>query len=80
MVMDECALGINDRAFNRVQLLSDIDARLTRVNHRYNRTKMTVGAFQARNNAGMGGVYMFLCHTRTLSPLGGYRKTADYCQ
>ena len=67
VVMDQGALGVRDGLLDRLHLLRDLEARLSRLNHADYGTKMPIGALQPCDEGGMGCVQMGLCHKRTLS-------------
>ena len=57
VVVDHFALGIRNRAFDSVELLSQFKAVLALGEHLYRRMKMSFRALEAFNDVGMTGVF-----------------------
>ena len=57
MVVDQLALGIADRALNRVELLRQINTRPSRLEHRQHAGQMAVRAFEPGNDVGVRRVF-----------------------
>ena len=70
VVVDQAALGLRHRAFHRMQLLGDVEARSPRLDHRDDAAQMPLGALQPLDDGGMGGV-RGQWHAFMLSPWRG---------
>jgi len=64
VVVDQFTLGIGNGAFDRVELLGEIDTGAAIVKHRQNLGEVTLGAFEANDDIWMGCVF----HTSIISP------------
>ncbi|OKO84231.1 hypothetical protein AC629_21690 [Bradyrhizobium sp. NAS80.1] len=53
VIVDQCLLGIFDRALHGLQLLRYLDARLTLLDHLDDLLEVAVGALQALGNRGV---------------------------
>jgi hypothetical protein len=58
MIVDKGTLGVDDGLFDRLQLMSDIQAGLSCLDHFYHRPQVAVGAFQPGNESGVACVNM----------------------
>jgi hypothetical protein len=63
MVLNQLALGVADRTFDGMDLLSEVKAGTPFLQHGDDRGEMTVSAFQPLEDFGMGSVF----HCRTLT-------------
>lgn len=68
MIVDQGALGLGDGLFDRVQLLSDVEARLAAIDHGDDAAQMAFGASQPLYYVGVRGVSL-LCHAGIAIPL-----------
>ena len=71
MVVDQNSLGLTDSSFDRMKLLGEIETRPLLVKHLNHATKVALGAFQPLDDIRVCFMKMVVCHTPTLSPLGG---------
>ena len=71
VIVDQGARGVCDSLLNRLHLLRDFKAGLSRLDHVDHGAKMPVGAFQPGSESGMGCVHMRTCHEPILTPPGG---------
>ena len=60
VVVDHFALGVRNRAFDSVELLSQFKAALALGEHLYRRAKMTFSTLKAFNDVGVAGVLHIL--------------------
>src|SRR6266850_111741 len=56
VVVDQLPLGFGNRAFDRVELLRQVEAASAFLEHSDNRAKVTFGALQASNDGRVAGV------------------------
>lgn len=68
MILDQLALRVGDGAFDGVELLREIHAGPTLLDHCNDSGEMTVGAVKTLDDLGVRGMF----HTGSISPRGGY--------
>jgi hypothetical protein len=71
MILNERPLGLANRFFNRMQLLRDVNALATLLDHRDDASQVTVGSFEALDDCLMtlvdgGMVVLVLAHDLSL--------------
>ncbi len=71
MVVDEDPLGIDDGLLDRLQLVGDIKAGFSGLDHRDHCPQVAFGAFQPGDEGWVACVDMRVCHTVRLSPPRG---------
>jgi len=76
VVMDQSLLGVVDGAFDRLQLLRNVNARPPILNHTDDRTQVAFGAFQPGYDLGVACMCVGFRHTQWLTSLGGWRKAS----
>ena len=64
MILDQLALRVGDGAFDGVELLREIHAGPTLLDHCNDSGEVTVGALKALDDVGVGGVF----HAKTYPP------------
>ena len=58
MIVDERLLGVRDRTFDGLQLLSELNARTSFFDHRHDAAQVSTSAVQSLDNRGMRIVLM----------------------
>ncbi len=75
VIVNQRPLGTCDGFFDRLQLLGDLEAGFSGLDHPDYRPQMSIGPFQTGNEGGMACMNMGFCHKYKVSPQGGYDKS-----